>query len=114
MNRKVKFIIYSVVLLFIFSVIGIFIVMKPSESNMVEIVQDGNVIYTFDLSSAENQNIEVEYNGYKNIITINDGEIYVSEAECSDNTCVKMGTLKSASLPVVCLPNHLIIRFSEE
>jgi hypothetical protein len=44
---------------------------------------------------------------------IEDGEICVSSAECPDKTCVKMGKLRSESLPIVCLPNHLIIRFAE-
>ncbi|MBQ2093605.1 MAG: NusG domain II-containing protein, partial [Ruminococcus sp.] len=34
------------------------------------------------------------------------------EAECPDKTCVNMGWLSSASMPIVCLPNHLVIEFA--
>lgn len=60
----------------------------------------------------ENQIIEVEYEGRTNQIQVENGKIRVSKADCPDNTCVHMGWLDSA-VPIVCLPNHLIIRFTE-
>ena len=32
--------------------------------------------------------------------------------ECPDHTCVEMGWLNSET-PIVCLPNHLLIRFAK-
>lgn len=59
----------------------------------------GNVLYTFDLSRS-------------NTIQIQDGKICVQAAECPDQTCVHMGYLSDSGLPIVCLPNRLVIQFS--
>ncbi len=87
--------------------------LRPSGNRRAEVVQDGRILYTFDLDRAENQELTVYYGDSSNTILIQDGEICVSAAECPDQTCVRMGKLYSDSLPIVCLPNRLIIRFAE-
>ena len=88
--------------------------LHPLETQIAEVILDNQVIYQFDLSSAENQVIRIDAgNGY-NLIQIQDGTICISEADCPDQTCVHMGTLKAENPPIVCLPHKLIIRFSEE
>ncbi len=89
-------------------------ILRPSDRHIVEVLQEDVVLYTFDLDSAENHEFTVYYeNGSSNTIRIRDGKICISEAQCPDKTCVKMGELRSKSLPIVCLPNRLIIRFAE-
>lgn len=115
MNR-VKIIIIAVIVLFLAAAAGTVYVMRPSESRLAEVVQDGKVIYTFDLSTADDQTITVisADGSSSNTITICDGQISMSDAECPDKTCVKTGILRSESIPIVCLPNKLIIRFCDE
>ena len=79
----------------------------------VQIVQDGVVLYRLDLSQTEDQTIDVAYNGRINTIQIKNGKIRVLDADCPDHTCVRMGWLESGALPIVCLPNHLIIEFAD-
>ncbi len=110
--------------------VGIFVVslglslwiLRPSESKIVEILSDGEIIYTFDMTEVENQEIVIFYeshdnsdsnHGSSNTVQIENGEIRVKEAQCPDQTCVKMGKLYSESLPIVCLPNRLTIRYAE-
>ena len=88
-------------------------IFRPSEANVVEIVSDGEILYTIDLSEAENQELVISYHDSSNTVKIENGDIRVQEAECPDRTCVKMGKLSSESLPIVCLPNRLIIRYAE-
>ena len=78
----------------------------------MEILQDGNVLYTFNLNRTENQLIEVSYQDRSNTIQIQDGQICVYAAECPDQTCVHMGFLSDSGLPIVCLPNRLVIQFA--
>lgn len=101
-----------IVLVIIFIVV--FIGLKNSfaeKTNIVEIIQDGNIIYTLDLNKNKDELIQVEFKGHKNIIQIKDKQISIIEADCSDKTCVNMGILKSAFTPIVCLPNHLVIQY---
>ena len=48
--------------------------------------------------------------GY-NIIEAENGRIRVSEANCPDGICVRQGWSGGSAVPIVCLPNRLIIRF---
>lgn len=114
--NKTKLIIFITAVVFVASAVLTFISMKPSEKNIVEVVQDGKIIYTFDLLTAENQEIKIPSPDGKssNTVTISDGNICISDAECPDKLCVKSGFLKSESMPVVCLPNRLVIRFGSE
>lgn len=79
----------------------------------INIVQDGTVLYTFDLDTAQNQILQIEYEGRINTVQIEDGRIRMLEAECPDQTCVHMGWLDSKAMPIVCLPNHLSIEFTD-
>ena len=94
-------------------VIGSLLLVKAPHGTLVQIVQDGRTIQTLDLSSTENRTFDVEYEGRKNTVEIRNGKIHILDADCPDKTCVHMGWLESSALPIVCLPNHLSISFSE-
>ena len=93
-------------------IVGSILALRRPDTEIVEIVQDGEVLYRFDLAAEEDQILEVEYEGRINRIEIRDHQIHVLEADCPDQVCVDMGWLDSAA-PIVCLPNHLVIQFTE-
>ena len=88
--------------------------LRDTSHTDIEIVQDGALLYTIDLQTAENQIIRIDSPDGKsyNLITIADGTVCVSAAGCPDQTCVQMGVLRSDYLPIVCLPNRLIVRYA--
>ena len=90
-------------------------ILRHSDKQTVEIVQDGTVLYTFDLNVTEDRNIRISApDGGYNLVQIQNGTICISEADCPDQTCVNMGVLQSDYLPIVCLPHKLIVRFAED
>ena len=93
-------------------IVGSILVLRRPDTGMVEIVQDGEVLYRLDLAAEADRILEVEYEGRINRIEIRDHQIHVLEADCPDQVCVDMGWLDSAA-PIVCLPNHLVIQFTE-
>ncbi len=111
-NRKIML---AVAAIFLVSVcLSVFILM-PSDKREVEIVQNGTVLYTFDLKKTKDREIRIpSADGGYNLIVIENGEICISEADCPDQTCVRMGKLKSDYLPIVCLPHRLTVRFAED
>ncbi len=111
---KNKVLIGICIAIFLIGVIGSALVLFAPHGTKVNIVQDGAVLYTFDLSVTEDQTLEIEYNGRTNIVQIENGKIRVVEADCPDKTCIRMGWLETGSLPIVCLPNHLSIEFADE
>jgi len=69
-----------------------------SVSQPLTIVVEG----TADLSGAEAVNIiEAEY-----------GRIRMLEANCPDGSCVRLGWASGGVIPIVCLPNRVIITLS--
>ncbi len=48
-------------------------------------------------------------NGGTNILVIEDGTAYLSDADCPDLTCVKTGKIKYIGQSIVCLPNRLAV-----
>lgn len=100
---------------FAVSVVLSVLMLRRSPGQLVEIVQDGTVIRTVDLANAPDETFRIKSADGEsyNIICIRDGTICVSEAGCPDKICVRSGKLRSESLPVVCLPNRLVIRFAE-
>jgi hypothetical protein len=88
---------------------------RPTDNTFVEIVQNNNVIYSFDLSKEKNRTFKIESDdGGWNEIKIENGNISISDADCPDHTCVKTGVLRSETIPIVCLPHRLVIRFAEK
>lgn len=57
--------------------------------------------------------VETEAGGY-NLIEVEHGRIRVAEADCPDQVCVRQGWIADGAVPIVCLPNQLIIQITEE
>ena len=110
---KYKLLIGLVAAIFLLGIAGSMAVLLSRPSDKAEIVSDGVVVRTVDLSSAPDEVFEIEYEGRTNTVEISGGRIRVKDAECPDHTCMHMGWLKGSGTPIVCLPNHLVIRFAE-
>lgn len=112
--KSKKILIIICILIFLSGVAGsLYLIFKP-HGQTVNIIQNGKILYTIDLESSEDSIIETEYQGSKNIIRIKNHQIFVSDADCPDHTCINMGKLKSGATPIVCLPNKLVIEFAEK
>ena len=115
MTKGIKILIIVVAALFIGSVIWVILRYRTSESTYVEIVQNNKVLYSFDLSKEKDRTFRIESNdGGWNEIKIENGKISIYDADCPDHTCVKTGVLRSETMPIVCLPHKLVIRFAEK
>lgn len=55
-----------------------------------------------------NKNQEININD-TNVLVIQDGEAYMTEAECPDQICVNMGHISSDGEMIVCLPNRVVV-----
>lgn len=110
---KQKFLIWICAGFFLLGIAGSAWLLLAPGGTQVNIVQDGIVLCTFDISTTEDKTLEIEYEGRINTVQIENGRIRMLEAECPDQTCVHMGWLESKAMPIVCLPNHLSIEFDD-
>lgn len=115
MTKGVKLLIIAIGVIFCASLTAVILSLKKSDKTYVEVVQNNKVIYSFDLSNEENRSIRIETeDGGWNEIMIENGKISIIDADCPDKTCVKTGVLRSESVPIVCLPHKLVVRFAEK
>lgn len=111
---KIRIIAAIIAVIFIGGVIGCVIVLTAPEKNTVRITRDGEVLYTIDLSTAEDRTFDIPCGDHYNTVEIRDHRIRVTDADCPDKTCVRMGWLTSSAMPIVCLPHRLVIEFVDD
>ena len=81
---------------------------KPAAA--AEVWVDGRMYTSLDL--AKDQVLRVESERGWNELTVSGGKISVTAASCAGNDCVRCGAA-NAGAPIVCLPNRLSIRFTD-
>ena len=86
--------------------------LKPGqEASQVEVWSEGELKYTLDL--AVDQEVTVTTEQGSNTITVKDGKVAVTAANCPDHYCMQRGYCAGGA-QIVCLPNRLIIKFMGE
>ena len=96
---------------FIAAAVSSVVMLNVPAGDIVKIKSNGELLYTIDPSNSPDRTIIVEYNGKENTLEIKDHKIRVLEADCPDKVCVNTGWLDSPAIPIICLPNKLIIEF---
>ena len=87
------------------------ILMPGEAASHAEIISEGTVLHTVDLSHDQHFTITNSKGGV-NTVTVQDGKIAVTEASCPDHYCMHRGFCDGGT-QIVCLPNGLIIRFTD-
>ena len=83
--------------------------LRPGQSaSSVQIISEGEILYTLSLSV--DQTLTVQTARGTNTVTIRDGKVAVTEADCPDGYCMARGFCSSGA-QIVCLPNRLVIAF---
>lgn len=113
MSMKHRIVLIVIAVIFAAGIIGSAVVLTAPAKNTVRILSDGEVVYTADLNIAGDTTFDIPYGEHVNTVEIRDHRIRVRSADCPDKTCVSMGWLTSSSMPIVCLPHHLVIEFTD-
>lgn len=108
-KKYIADIILIIGLLVLTVILSFFIYKKDTSDDLyVEISIDGKLIDRFELD----KNMEnVLSTGNK--LIINNGCVYIKDADCPDRLCVKQGTISKANESIICLPNRLVVRIVE-
>ena len=106
---------YWAVLLFCLVVsslaLSYFLMSGSAPSGVAEVRSHGTLIRTVDLRI--DQEFTVTDDTGSNVITVRDGKIAVTWADCPDGYCVDRGYCNSGT-QIVCLPHGLVITFLGE
>jgi hypothetical protein len=108
MNLKTKYWIAVMAAVLIICVALSLFTFNGKTASRAQIISNGKVIRTVELA------IDQEFTvNSKNTVTIKDGKIAVTWADCPDHYCMKRGFC-SGGTDIVCLPNRMVIEFLAE
>ena len=91
--------------------LGIWLMMPGQKAEQAEIYSGGKLIKTVSLAQDQEFTLETEFG--TNLVTVRDGKIAVTEADCPDHYCMQRGFCDGGTA-IVCLPNKLVIEFVGE
>ena len=109
MKTKVWIMLLAVVLV-VCVALGVWL-LWPREAKNAQVYSDGELLFTLDLRIDQTKTVQSQYG--TNVITVKDGKIAVTQADCPDHYCMDRGFC-SGGAQIVCLPNRLVIRFGGE
>ena len=78
----------------------------------VTITVDGSEEAFLPLDEDDTIRIETE-DGY-NVVTVKDGEVFVTEADCRDQICVDHKKVSKTGETIVCLPHKMVVEITGE
>ena len=90
-----------------------YFLLTPGETALqAEIWSQGELLTTVDLQVDQVFSVDT-VDGGSNTITVRDGKIAVTQANCPDHYCMERGFCNRGA-QIVCLPNRLVIIFVGE
>ncbi len=105
MNKR-DFIAIAVVL--VLSAAGfLFLNTKHAQGSRVVITVGGSEYGTYPLAS--DKVIEIKSENGSNTVAIENGSVYMKDADCPDRYCVKQGRITDSGDSVICLPHKLVV-----
>lgn len=102
--KKKDLILISVILVII--LVSFLVVNLLKEDGAYVIVRvDGQEVARYSLA----ENGQYELNGGTNILRIENGKAFLTDANCPDHLCVKQGKIDESGETITCLPNRLTV-----
>lgn len=85
-----------------------------SNTNRAVIYSEGKIIGEYVLNDKYKNEFTVKTSNGYNKIKIENGEIWIEDASCTDKYCIHQGKISGSGENIVCLPNKLIIKVESE
>lgn len=104
-----------VVLILLVITVGIFFVLRfihRKPADVVEIYREDTLIETYSFN--DNGQYEIKNGDDINQIVIEDGEVFIREANCPDKLCVKQGSISKSGESIICLPHKIVVKVSSK
>ncbi len=113
-KKKKRDIIFIGVLLVV-ALIAFFVVDKfiKKDGNKVVIKVDGEIVKIVNLTDTNNIIVN-GYDGGTNTVVIENGTVYMTEADCPDKICVNTGKISKIGETIVCLPHRVVVEIQGE
>ena len=94
-----------------FVAVAVWWLLQQPPASVANVYLNGVLIETIDLTvvgQTRSFTVNTAGRGF-NVISVEHGRICVSDANCPDKSCVRLGWVSSSLMPLVCLPHGLVI-----
>ena len=109
MRGKANIVVGAIVGLVLVAAIVLYALMQADGgTSMKAIVHDGDG-GVHELSLAENQERAITTSLGTNVVIVENGAVYVREADCENQDCVHQGKVSAPGKQIICLPHKLWI-----
>ncbi len=114
MTKSVKIGIAALAVVVAASVAALLLAPKE-EGAIARVTQNGEVLYEIQLNEVTGpQTYHVNGESAYNTVLVQQGHVRMMEASCPDQVCVNQGWISDSTLPIVCLPNKVIVEIVGE
>lgn len=104
--KKRDFLLISCIVIVMFLLI---LIIKMTSERGVEVVIYQNKKEYQRLSIYQDRKIKIKVGTGYNIVNIQDGEVWISDASCPDQICVQHRKISNSGEVIVCLPNKIVV-----
>ena len=115
-TKKTKNDIILVAVILLIAAAGLLVAnLTKHEGNTVLVKIDGEVTQSYSLS--ENRTVDIitgNNDEFLNILVIEDGKAYMSDADCPDKICKEHRPISYSGETIVCLPHRIVIEITAE
>ncbi len=111
MKRLRNDIILILVIVIVALVTAFFYFSLRAEGNNVLVIKNGETIAVYPLD--ENMTMPITDGNNTNILVIENGKAYISQASCPDKICVNHRPVSKTGDTIVCLPAKLVIEIGK-
>ena len=114
MSKSSKWVLALLAAAAVLATVALVIPPKQEEDPVARITLDGKLVKEIELNQvgASFSFPVTGASGLTNTILVEKGRIRVEEADCPDQICVDQGFISDGTVPIVCLPNHLVIEIA--
>lgn len=80
--------------------------------DVVEVYSQSKLIKKVPLDT--DTEFEVKIDNHVNVIRVENGFVFMLDADCPDKLCKKQGKIRNSGETIICLPNKIVIRVDAE
>ena len=101
-----------IIALALFAALALWLVSQMAlgtKASSVVVLLDGEEVLRKPLVISDTYEIGQE-DGSLNVIRVENGVVWMEEANCRDGLCIRQGKMKNGAKTIVCLPHKLVVK----
>lgn len=107
---KTRYWIFLLAAVFLLCAVACVLLCRQPEAGSVRVISNGQTVAVLPLS--EDAELTVPCQNGCNTVTVKGGKVSVTASTCPNHVCMAYGA-KSSGMPIICLPNRLVLQFSD-